>query len=85
MKKTTKNGKQFQEPLVKLREVGCLLNSPSREKVSDEIADIAIFLSYLCHDLEIDANAAVLSKLKKNEAKYPVEKAYCNAKKYDEN
>ena len=66
-------------------EVARLLSSSSREKVLDEIADIAIVLSYLCHDLGLDLNAAVLSKLKKNEAKYPVEKSYGNAKKYDEN
>jgi NTP pyrophosphatase (non-canonical NTP hydrolase) len=65
-------------------EVARLLSSPSREKVLDEIADIAIVLSYLCHDLDIDLNVAVLSKLNKNEAKYPVEKSYGNAKKYDE-
>jgi NTP pyrophosphatase (non-canonical NTP hydrolase) len=65
-------------------EVARLLNSPSREKVLDEIADVAIILSYLCHDLSIDLDAAVLSKLRKNEAKYPVEKSYGNAKKYDE-
>jgi NTP pyrophosphatase (non-canonical NTP hydrolase) len=65
-------------------EVARLLSSPFREKVLDEIADIAIVLSYLCHDLGIDLNVAVLSKLNKNEAKYPVEKSYGNAKKYDE-
>ena len=65
-------------------EVARLLSSASREKVLDEIADIAIVLSYLCYDLGLDLNAAVLSKLKKNEAKYPVEKSYGNAKKYDE-
>ena len=65
-------------------EVACLLRSPSREKVLDEIADVAIILSYLCHDLGIDLNDAVLSKLQKNEAKYPVENAYGNAKKYNE-
>ncbi len=65
-------------------EVVRLLDSPTRERVADEIADIAILLSYLCHDIGIDVNAAVMSKLKKNEVKYPVEKSYGNAKKYDE-
>lgn len=65
-------------------EVTHLLSSSSREKVLDEIADVAIVLSYLCHDVGIDLNAAVLSKLEKNEAKYPIAKAYGNAKKYDE-
>ncbi len=65
-------------------EVARLLESPSRERVEDEIADVVILLSYLCHDLGLDVNAAVLSKQKKNEAKYPVEKSYGNARKYDE-
>ena len=65
-------------------EVARLLESPARVRVEDEIADVVILLSYLCHDLGIDVNAAVLAKLKKNEAKYPVEKSYGNARKYDE-
>ena len=65
-------------------EVAGLLDSPSRKRVEDEIADVVILLSYLCHDLGLDVNAAVRSKLKKNEAKYPVEKSYGNARKYDE-
>lgn len=65
-------------------EVTSLLNSPSRVRVEDEITDVVILLSYLCHDLGLDVNDAVRSKLKKNEVKYPVEKSYGNAKKYDE-
>lgn len=65
-------------------EIRHLLASSSREKVLDEVADVAIVLSYLCHDLCIDLNAAVLSKLQKNEARYPVDKCYGSAKKYDE-
>ena len=65
-------------------EVARLLASPARELVADEIADVAIVLYYLCHDIGIDLDAAVPAKLKKNEAKYPVEKAFGNANKYDE-
>ncbi|HMU30876.1 MAG: nucleotide pyrophosphohydrolase [Nitrospira sp.] len=65
-------------------EVARLLGGPSRERVTDEIADVVILLSYLCHDLGLDVNEAVRAKLKKNEAKYPVEKSYGNARKYDE-
>ena len=65
-------------------EVARLLESPARGRVEDEIADVVMLLSYLCHDLGLDVNAAVLAKLKKNEAKYPVEKSYGNARKYDE-
>lgn len=65
-------------------EVAQLLEGSSRERVTDEIADVVILLSYLCHDLGLDVNDAVRSKLKKNEAKYPVEKSYGSARKYDE-
>jgi len=65
-------------------EVTRLLESPSRERVEDEIADVVILLSYLCHDLALDLHAAVLWKLRKNAAKYPAEKSYGNARKYDE-
>lgn len=65
-------------------QVAKLLESPSRERVTDEIADVVILLSYLCHDLGLDVNEAVCAKLQKNEAKYPVEKSYGNARKYDE-
>ncbi len=61
-----------------------LLESRSRERVEDEIADVAILLSYLCHDLSLDVNTVVRAKLKKNEAKYPVEQFYGKARKYDE-
>jgi NTP pyrophosphatase (non-canonical NTP hydrolase) len=54
-----------------------------RGAIVDEIADIGILLSYLCHDLNIDLEAAMVAKIEKNRAKYPVEKARGHAKKYD--
>lgn len=65
-------------------EVAAVLGSTLKERIEDEVADVAIVLSYLCHDLNIDLGAAVRSKLKKNEARYPVDKAYGSSKKYDE-
>jgi NTP pyrophosphatase (non-canonical NTP hydrolase) len=65
-------------------EVSALISSDSKERVHDEVADLAILLTYLCHDLGLDLNSAVQSKLRKNEAKYPVQKAYGNSRKYDE-
>ena len=65
-------------------EVSALVSSDSKERVQDEAADLAILLTYLCHDLGLDLNSAVRSKLRKNEAKYPVQKAYGNSRKYDE-
>ncbi|MBK8583430.1 MAG: nucleotide pyrophosphohydrolase [Flavobacteriales bacterium] len=54
-----------------------------REAIVEEIADIAILLSYLTHDLDVDLEAAVHGKLLKNAQKYPVEKAKGVATKYD--
>lgn len=65
-------------------EVAAMLDSTLKERVADEVADVVIVLSYLCHDLNIDLNAAVRSKLEKNEARYPVHKVYGSSKKYDE-
>jgi NTP pyrophosphatase (non-canonical NTP hydrolase) len=54
-----------------------------RVAIEDEIADVAIVLSYLCHDLGLSLDDAVRCKLDKNRAKYPVDKARGNATKYD--
>ncbi|MDQ3099861.1 MAG: hypothetical protein M3R08_00620 [Bacteroidota bacterium] len=54
-----------------------------REALAEEIADIAILLSYLAHDLNVDLDSAVREKLVKNAGKYPVEKAKGVATKYD--
>jgi len=53
------------------------------ENVKDEVADIAVYILLLSHDLEIDLMDAIKKKLKKNAEKYPVEKAKGSAKKYD--
>lgn len=54
-----------------------------REHIENEIADIVIFLSYLCHDLNVSLNGVVERKLELNRTKYPVEKARGLATKYD--
>ncbi len=66
------------------REIIELLKSEFKHSVSDEIADIAIYLSYLCHDLGINLDEAVARKLKKNNEKYPAEKVRGRAKKYND-
>ena len=50
---------------------------------AEEIADVAILLTYLAHDLNVDMEEAVRRKLVKNAAKYPVEKARGVATKWD--
>lgn len=52
--------------------------------VAQELADIAILLSYLANDLGIDLNKAVQAKLVLNAERYPIEKARGSAKKYNE-
>ena len=45
------------------------------ERVSEEIADVAIYLIELADVAGIDLAAAIQAKLEKNAAKYPVEKS----------
>lgn len=54
------------------------------EKVRDEVADIFFFLMRISAKADINLEAALLSKLKKNEEKYPVEKSRGTSKKYTE-
>jgi len=55
-----------------------------QEEITDEIADIMIFLTYITKSLNIDMDKAVLKKIKKNEKKYPINKAKNKHKKYSE-
>ena len=66
------------------KEVSEMMKGESFEKVREEIADIAIYLTYLCNDLGIDVEDAVSEKLEKNRKKYPSEKVRGSAKKYNE-
>lgn len=59
-------------------------NDANREKVKEELADIFAFAFLLADKYKFDVKDIVLEKIKKNEEKYPVEKAKGNAKKYDE-
>ena len=56
----------------------------NRERVADEVADVAIYLYELADVCGIDLRAAVLAKLEKNAIKYPVEKSKGTNKKYTE-
>ncbi|MAW59326.1 MAG: nucleotide pyrophosphohydrolase [Planctomycetes bacterium] len=55
-----------------------------RDRLQDELADVQTFLLYLAQAAGVDLAAAVRAKLKKNAAKYPVEKARGSARKYDQ-
>lgn len=55
-----------------------------REKIADELADVVIYALEFANICQFDLAAAIDAKLAKNAAKYPVEKARGNAKKYTE-
>ena len=54
------------------------------EKVKEELADIFNYAILIADKYDLDIRQIVLDKLKKNAEKYPVEKAYGSAKKYNE-
>ena len=54
------------------------------ENIKDEIADVVIYALLLSHELGIDLEKAIIDKIKKNEQKYPIEKAFGSKKKYTE-
>jgi NTP pyrophosphatase (non-canonical NTP hydrolase) len=53
-----------------------------KDRVSDEIADVGIYLIELCDILGIDLASAIDAKLEKNAKKYPVEKSKGRWTKY---
>lgn len=55
-----------------------------REQLSEEMADVLIYLLSLSDVVDIDLTEAVEDKLRKNNIKYPVEKAIGKMKKYSE-
>lgn len=59
-------------------------NPPQKERVADELADVFYYLARLADTMDIDLNRAIWVKFAKNAAKYPVEQARGNAKKYTE-
>jgi len=53
------------------------------EHVADELADV-LHVLLLCEHCDVDLAEAFERKMKKNRAKYPIEKARGSAKKYHE-
>ena len=54
------------------------------EKVKEELADIFNYAILIADKYDLDIKQIVMDKLKRNAEKYPVEKAYGSAKKYNE-
>ncbi|MFP4178244.1 MAG: nucleotide pyrophosphohydrolase [Acholeplasmataceae bacterium] len=53
------------------------------ENVADEVADIMTYCLFMCEHYGFDPEEIILKKLKKTKEKYPIEKAYGKATKYD--
>jgi len=53
-----------------------------RDEIGDELADVLYWVLLMSHDLDIDIFEAVDRKMKKNEEKYPEEKAKGQHTKY---
>ena len=54
------------------------------EKVKEELADIFNYAILIADKYDLDVKQIVMDKLRRNAEKYPVEKAYGSAKKYNE-
>lgn len=54
------------------------------EKVKEELADIFNYAILIADKYDLDIKQIVLDKLQRNAQKYPVEKAFGSAKKYNE-
>jgi len=59
------------------------ISEPDFQEIKDELADIAIYVTYLSRDLGIDLSQAVQKKLEKNIEKYPLAKAKGRSTKYN--
>ena len=54
------------------------------EKVKEELADVFNYAILIADKYDLNIKQIVLDKIKRNAEKYPVDKAYGSAKKYNE-
>jgi len=54
------------------------------DKVKEELADVINYAILIADKYDLDIKQIVLDKIKRNAEKYPVDKAYGSAKKYNE-
>lgn len=59
-------------------------NNENIDNIKDELADILTYCFFMCDHYQLDVKTIVLDKLKKNAEKYPVEKSYGKANKYND-
>ena len=78
------SGELLENFLWKTTEQSRNLSSEELKNVKEELADLFIFLTYLCDEYKIDLLKEVEKKIAVNGAKYPVEKAKGSNRKYTE-
>ena len=54
------------------------------EKVKEELADVFNYALLIADKYDLDVKQIILDKIKRNAEKYPIEKSYGSAKKYNE-
>ena len=54
------------------------------DHVKEELADVMVYCRNMLDELGLDEDEIINAKMDKNEAKYPVDKARGNAKKYNQ-
>lgn len=55
----------------------------SLDDLKYELADVLVYVVYLCDKYNLDMDEIVNNKMTKNEKKYPVEKCYGKSTKYN--
>jgi NTP pyrophosphatase (non-canonical NTP hydrolase) len=55
-----------------------------KEKIKEELADVFAYAFLLAEKHKLDVKEIVLSKIKLNEIKYPIDKAKGSSKKYNQ-
>ncbi|WP_047515582.1 nucleotide pyrophosphohydrolase [Methylophilus sp. Q8] len=60
------------------------LSTEQVNAVTDEIADVQLYLILLADKLGVDISAAIEQKIRKNEEKYPASKVKGSSKKYNQ-
>jgi len=63
---------------------GYVSSADGRQRLSEEMADVFIYLLYLSEATGIDLSSAFRAKLEINGKKYPVDKSFGSHAKYDE-
>ena len=58
------------------------LNEEKKSRIKPELADIFVFLIYLCEEMGVDLFDETEKKIEHNAQKYPLHKAKGNHKKY---